>query len=330
MRTLSALLACSAFLSCGGGREGAGGKSQPSDRAVVSLEKVIALAGPSAKAAASTTLVRGAEIRILSHEEDFWKVAPTDGGEAWLPAGSFERLSERAEREKRTKAVSAFPPQGARAVEACPVLLAPDYGAARWGSLGDGDDLEVLLADHDFYGVKLPGLPLAFVPAHSVRLVASAPPAPPEGSSPASPARPARAGVGVPAITPLAGDAPPAPLAPAPPGPAAAPLESLPPGGMPPVLVTRVEPRYPEFARRAGIFGDVVLRIVVDASGAVSNVQVVAGARGGLSEAAVDAVRRWTYRPAHVDGRPVAVVKVVRVRFSLSPTRDSADEGPPL
>ena len=64
--------------------------------------------------------------------------------------------------------------QPGRAVEPCPILLAPDYGAARWGSLEDGDDVEVLLADHDFFGVRLAGKMLAFVPARSIRLLPSA------------------------------------------------------------------------------------------------------------------------------------------------------------
>lgn len=288
-----------------------------------------ALAGSSAKSAAAVVLPRGEEIRILGHEGDFWKVAPPGGGEAWLPSGSFERLSDRAEREKRTKAVSGFPPQPARAVEACPLLLAPDYGAARWSSLGDGDDLDVLLADHDFYGVRLPGLPLAFVPARSIRLLASAAPPPSDSASP-PPAQPGR-GAGVPAVTPPPGQPLPSPAASAlPPPPSSAALEALPPGGTPPVLITRVEPRYPDFARRAGISGDVVLKIVVDPNGGVGRIQVVSAGPGGLSEAAVDAVRRWTYLPAQVDGRPVAVVKIVRVRFSLTPNRGSSDEGPPL
>jgi len=41
-----------------------------------------------------------------------------------------------------------------------------------------------------------------------------------------------------------------------------------------------------------------------------------------MTEAAVDAVRRWTYRPARVHGQPVAVWKVVRIRFSLTVERE--------
>ena len=41
-----------------------------------------------------------------------------------------------------------------------------------------------------------------------------------------------------------------------------------------------------------------------------------------MTEAAGDAVRRWTFRPARIAGQPVAVWKVVRVRFSRTPERE--------
>ena len=97
-----------------------------------------------------------------------------DRRDLWIPAGSFERRPDREAREKRAAAVAGFAPQPARAVESCPVFLAPDYGAARWGTLEDGDDVDVVLSDHDFFGVRLAGKMLAFVPARSVRLLPSA------------------------------------------------------------------------------------------------------------------------------------------------------------
>jgi TonB family protein len=71
---------------------------------------------------------------------------------------------------------------------------------------------------------------------------------------------------------------------------------------------------------RAG--GDVTLRAVVEASGAIGRIEIVMPAPFGMTEAAADAVRRWTYRPARVNGQPVAVWKVIRVRFALRPERE--------
>jgi protein TonB len=68
--------------------------------------------------------------------------------------------------------------------------------------------------------------------------------------------------------------------------------------------------------------GEVVLRIVVEANGTVGRIDVLSPAPGGLTEAAGDAVRRWTFRPARIAGQPVAVWKVVRVRFSRTAERE--------
>jgi TonB family protein len=68
--------------------------------------------------------------------------------------------------------------------------------------------------------------------------------------------------------------------------------------------------------------GDVVLRAVVEASGTIGRIDVVTSAPFGMTDAAVDAVKKWTYRPARVNGQPVAVWKVIRVRFALRPERE--------
>ena len=85
----------------------------------------------------------------------------------------------------------------------------------------------------------------------------------------------------------------------------------------PPVLRTRVEPAYPDRARRAGIEGTVELEVTVDPTGRVSEVEVVRGLPLGLSEAAAAAVRRWTWKPARGPAGPVAARRTVRIRFVL-------------
>ncbi|MGZ5427830.1 MAG: energy transducer TonB [Thermoanaerobaculia bacterium] len=290
------------------------------------------------KSPAVFTLLRGTALKVREAGGDAVHVV-AEGRDVWIPAGSFERMADREAREKRAAAVAGFAPQPARAVESCPILLAPDYGAARWGTLDDGEDVDVVLADHDFFGVRLAGKTLAFVPARSVRLLPS--------SVPAIAAGPSGRGM-VPEVQPLgapdrdlgpaASAYPPAPAQaagtpalPAPPSAAAvsalprAPLASLPDGAEPPVLVTRVDARYPEAARRLNLSGDVVLRIVVEADGTVGKIDVLTPGPAGMTEAAGDAVRRWTFRPARVAGQPVAAWKVVRIRF----TRAAEREPPP-
>jgi TonB family protein len=77
-----------------------------------------------------------------------------------------------------------------------------------------------------------------------------------------------------------------------------------------------VRPAYPEAARLAGLEGDVTLRLVIGADGAVKDVRAIAG-DPELARAAVEAVSQWQYVPALLDGRPVSVVTTVTLAFRL-------------
>jgi periplasmic protein TonB len=86
----------------------------------------------------------------------------------------------------------------------------------------------------------------------------------------------------------------------------------------PPEIVTYVVPEYPPKARARGIEGRVLLMVIVDESGKVEdNVQVV-DSIPMLDQAAIDAVRQWSFTPGRdVDGDPVRVQLEVPVRFTL-------------
>ena len=85
------------------------------------------------------------------------------------------------------------------------------------------------------------------------------------------------------------------------------------------IVETRVEPAYPELARRARIEGRVVLQIVVRRDGTVGPIEVLGrpSASLGFVESAVAAVRQWRYHPATLDDRPVDVYVTVVVSFEL-------------
>ncbi len=87
-------------------------------------------------------------------------------------------------------------------------------------------------------------------------------------------------------------------------------------GGIePPEALDAPMPRFPELARQVGRDGLVVLQAVIDREGRVQEVQVLRGAPFGMTEAAVEAVRGWRFRPATRDGDPVAVYYQLTVRF---------------
>jgi TonB family protein len=89
------------------------------------------------------------------------------------------------------------------------------------------------------------------------------------------------------------------------------------PGIAHPVAISTPDPKYDEFARRAGVQGTTVLAVVVGSDGNVSDVQVARPLGMGLDEKAVEAVRAWRFRPAMKDGQPVTVQINVEVNFRL-------------
>lgn len=96
--------------------------------------------------------------------------------------------------------------------------------------------------------------------------------------------------------------------------------EILTPGGdvHAPVLLRRIEPDYPEAARRVGLQGTAILEAIITTSGAVEEVRVLRPVNPLLDEAAVRAVRQWRYRPATLNGRAVPVYLTVTVRFGIN------------
>ena len=81
-------------------------------------------------------------------------------------------------------------------------------------------------------------------------------------------------------------------------------------------LVQRVEPRYPELAKRARVQGLVLLQVTVGELGTVTDIRVIRG-HPLLTEAALSAVRQWIYSPTLLNGEPVPVLATVTVNFVL-------------
>ena len=82
-----------------------------------------------------------------------------------------------------------------------------------------------------------------------------------------------------------------------------------------PVLLEKVEPEYPIMARRIGMGGRVTLQAVIAPDGSVESVEVLASKNPLFNQAAVDAVSKWRYRPALMNGSPVRVYFTVVVDF---------------
>lgn len=85
----------------------------------------------------------------------------------------------------------------------------------------------------------------------------------------------------------------------------------------PPKLVYKVEPEYPDEARKARFQGVVVLRVEVDTTGHPHRIQLVQGLGLGTDERALEAVAKWRFTPALDRGRPVMAPVIVEVAFRL-------------
>lgn len=94
-----------------------------------------------------------------------------------------------------------------------------------------------------------------------------------------------------------------------------------------PRRVSTVMPRYTEEAKKERIQGMVIVQTVIEKDGTVSDLKVLKGLPHGLSEAAVEAIRQWTFEPARDEqGRPVTVYYNLTVNFTLDSPPDSGEK----
>jgi protein TonB len=84
-----------------------------------------------------------------------------------------------------------------------------------------------------------------------------------------------------------------------------------------PGITNKVEPRYTEPARHARVTGIVIVEAVINSHGDVEQAHVIKGLPMGLSEQAVEAVKRWKFRPGTLNGEPVDVIFNLTVNFKL-------------
>ncbi len=87
-------------------------------------------------------------------------------------------------------------------------------------------------------------------------------------------------------------------------------------GGQAANLIYQVKPPYPTLAKITHTQGVVVLEAVIKRDGSIESVRVVSG-HPLLTQAALDAVKQWKYRPTLLNGEPIEVITTVTVTFTL-------------
>jgi protein TonB len=90
-----------------------------------------------------------------------------------------------------------------------------------------------------------------------------------------------------------------------------------------PLPLQKIQPKYPEIARKAGIEGSVWVKVLVDKSGKVKDAIVLkeSGSNAGFEEAALEAAKQGVWKPAMQNKQPVALWVAYEVKFQLKGQR---------
>jgi len=82
------------------------------------------------------------------------------------------------------------------------------------------------------------------------------------------------------------------------------------------LLIQHAKPIYPPIAMAARVSGTVVLKVVIGTDGRISSLRILSGPPM-LQQAALSAVKKWTYQPYLLNGEQVEVSTTVNVPFLL-------------
>jgi TonB family protein len=85
-----------------------------------------------------------------------------------------------------------------------------------------------------------------------------------------------------------------------------------------PDVLRRVEPDYPELAKRYGGTGTSIVRAIISENGVPRVTDIVSALGLGLDEAAVDAVRQWRFRMPVVNGMPARMYADIEINFNVA------------
>jgi len=84
-----------------------------------------------------------------------------------------------------------------------------------------------------------------------------------------------------------------------------------------PTILYREKAKYTEEARQNKIQGTVVLQVVFNVNGSISDVRVIRGLPDGLTEKAIEAAKKIRFNPAVKNGTPVSVRGSLEFTFNL-------------
>jgi TonB family protein len=96
-----------------------------------------------------------------------------------------------------------------------------------------------------------------------------------------------------------------------------------------PKIIHKVNPKYPEEARKTGQQGVVVCETVIDAKGEVADIKILRTDHEILVPSTVEAIKQWKFKPSTLDGEPVDVIYILTVQYRLDVGEKKAAEKEP-
>ena len=88
------------------------------------------------------------------------------------------------------------------------------------------------------------------------------------------------------------------------------------PGVVPPKIIL-AEKKYPERAKKAGKEGEVILQLTIDEKGIPKDIVPLTNLGFGLEEAAIELLKKSTFRPATKGGKPISLLIEIPIDFKL-------------
>ena len=91
-----------------------------------------------------------------------------------------------------------------------------------------------------------------------------------------------------------------------------------------PIIIKKVEPVYPELAKKAGLEGKVWVKVWVDTDGCAKQVDILKSDSDVFNQACIDAAKQFLFTPAYFRNKPVGVWVSVPFKFKLADKSDKA------
>jgi len=82
------------------------------------------------------------------------------------------------------------------------------------------------------------------------------------------------------------------------------------------MALSQPQPVYPPIAKAAHVQGVVILHAIISKGGTIENLQVISGPPM-LTSSALEAVKRWRYKPYLLNGEPTEVETTINVNFTF-------------